>query len=264
MPLDCKTINNPATSMREGGILRRKWQGIVLQMSGNITIIPPKENFLKVSKGIIYNGAVDALSLGVYVKVIALGRQWNLNIKGLSKTLQLSEDKIRSCFAVLEKAGYLRRTKTHGAHGHFSGWDYEVSSEPFTDIAKTPTSVNTDIGDNRHRLNDTLNRDIIEEDRDIEEGDREKKKKADFVPPTIEAIRSYAISIGFLSLDAEHFYDYYESANWRKPNGAKMTNWKQFVVTWKNNAKKRGEDITIPFKPQSIQKPANDRRITFD
>ena len=29
MPLDCKTINNPATSMREGGILRRKWQGIV-------------------------------------------------------------------------------------------------------------------------------------------------------------------------------------------------------------------------------------------
>ena len=126
-------------------------------MAGNITIIPPKENFLKVSKGIIYNDDVDALSLGIYVKVIALGRKWQLNIRGLAKALHLSEDRIRNSFAVLEKAGYLRRFKTHGEHGHFNGWDYEVASDPFTDIANSPTSVKTDIGKNRHRCFDFKN-----------------------------------------------------------------------------------------------------------
>lgn len=121
-------------------------------MAGNITIIPPKENFLKVSKGIIYNDDVDALSLGIYVKVIALGRKWQLNIRGLAKALHLSEDRIRNSFAVLEKAGYLRRFKTHGEHGHFSGWDYEVASDPFTDIANSPTSVKTDIGVLTHKI----------------------------------------------------------------------------------------------------------------
>lgn len=203
-------------------------------MSGNITIIPPRENFLKVAKGIIYNEDVDALSLGVYVKVIALGREWNLNIKGLAKTLHYSEDKIRSCFAVLEKAGYLRRTKTHGAHGHFSGWDYEVSSEPFTDIAKTPTSVNTDIGDNRHRLNATLNRDIKKEDREYKEENRDSSNGAKrFAKPTVQEIADYAKSIEF-DLDAEYFFDYYERAGWTYGKTQKpIKDWKACVRLWK-------------------------------
>ena len=204
-------------------------------MSGNITIIPPRENFLKVAKGIIYNEDVDALSLGVYVKVIALGREWNLNIKGLAKTLHYSEDKIRSCFAVLEKAGYLRRTKTHGAHGHFSGWDYEVSSEPFTDIAKTPTSVNTDIGDNRHRLNAPLNRDIKKEDRDYKEEDRDSSSGAKrFAKPTVQEIADYAKSIQF-DLDAEYFFDYYERAGWTYGKTQKpIKDWKACVRAFRS------------------------------
>ena len=146
-------------------------------MAGNITIIPPKENFLKVSKGIIYNDDVDALSLGIYVKVIALGRKWQLNIRGLAKALHLSEDRIRNSFAVLEKAGYLRRFKTHGEHGHFNGWDYEVASDPFTDIANSPTSVKTDIGKNRHRCFDTQNRDDIIENRDDKGENRDIEEK---------------------------------------------------------------------------------------
>lgn len=118
-------------------------------MAGNIRIIEPTENYQKVSKGIIFNRDIDALTLGIYVKVLCLGKEWELNVKGLSSTLNVSADKIRTAFALLEKAGYLRRSREQGERGRFIGWNYEISSVPFTDIAKTPISVNTDIGKNR-------------------------------------------------------------------------------------------------------------------
>lgn len=145
-------------------------------MAGNITIIPPKDNFLKVSKDIVYNGDVDALSLGVYVKVIALGRKWNLNVPGLAKILNLSVAKIKSVFATLEEAGYLRRCRVKGDAGRFVGWDYEVFSEP-TDHPKNRPSVNTDIGENRPSENDPLyiKTTIVDKDIKLQEEDKEKK-----------------------------------------------------------------------------------------
>ena len=121
-------------------------------MAGNIKVIPATDNFLRVSKGIIFNKDVDVLTLGLYVKILCLGRKWEMSIVGLSEATGVSQDKIRRSFAVMEKAGYLRRCKTHGERGRFSGWDYEVSAIPFTDIPKTPTSVNTDIGKMTYKI----------------------------------------------------------------------------------------------------------------
>lgn len=155
-------------------------------MAGNITIIPPKDNFLKVSKDIVYNNDVDALSLGVYVKVIALGRNWNLNVHGLAKILGLSVAKIKSVFATLEQAGYLRRCRVKGDAGRFCGWDYEVYSEPLTDHPENRPSVNTDIGENRPSEIEPLYKDS-NVDRDTKVLDREKKKKGfDFCAALVE------------------------------------------------------------------------------
>ena len=129
-------------------------------MAGNITILTPKENFLKVPKGVIYRDDVDALTLGVYVKVIGLGRKWQLNVTGLAKTLGLSVAKIKASFSVLEEAGYLRRSRVKGEGGRFVGWDYEVSSEPFTDLSKNRPSETSDIGENRPSENCLQNRDL--------------------------------------------------------------------------------------------------------
>ncbi len=156
-------------------------------MAGNITIIPPKDNFLKVSKDIIYNDGVDALSLGVYVKVIALGKKWNLNVNGLAKILNLSVARIKAVFATLEEAGYLRRYRVKGDAGRFVGWDYEVYSEPVTDHPENRPSVNTDIGENRPSENDPLYIENTIVDRDNKSQDIEKKKKGfDFLAALVD------------------------------------------------------------------------------
>ena len=118
-------------------------------MAGNIKIIEARENFQRVPREIIFTPDVDAFTLGVYVKVLCLGVKWELNVNGLAKVVGCSADRIRKVFAVLEGAGYLRRSRAQDQGGHFTGWDYEISAEPLTNQeGKTPTSVN-----HRHREN---------------------------------------------------------------------------------------------------------------
>ena len=132
-------------------------------MAGNIKVIEPRDNFQKVSKDIIFNGQVDVLTLGIYVKILCLGKKWELNVKGLAETLGVSTEKIRRAFATLEDTGYLRRTRSQDGNGRFVGWDYEISAEPLfinTDMGETRRSENPDVGKTRNSENtDVLNRD---------------------------------------------------------------------------------------------------------
>lgn len=131
-------------------------------MAGNIKVIKPINRYEPINKGIIFDNDVDVLALGLFVRVITFCDKWQLNIKGLSSTLNISEDKVRRCIAVLEKAGYLKRERVQAEGGKFTGWDYTFYNS--TDIAKTPTSENTDIGKNRpsengdmYNINSNLN-----------------------------------------------------------------------------------------------------------
>ncbi len=207
-------------------------------MAGNIKIIEPRENYQKVAKGIILNEKVDALTLGIYVKVLCLGKKWELNIKGLASTLHVSADKIRASFAILEETGYLRRTRVQGTNGHFSGWDYEVSSAPLTDIAKTPTSVKTE-----RRKTPTsekcpaINRDNILENRDS----NRKTKTQDFTPPTVREVADYVRSRGWSDPEgfAQYYVSYHTESKWHMSNGKPIKNWKLNVVSWEPNNKNR-------------------------
>ena len=80
-------------------------------MAGNITIIEPSSKYQKVAKGIILDKRIDAATLGIYVKVLALGKEWKLNITGLASYLEISEGRVRKAFALLEDLGYLRRLR---------------------------------------------------------------------------------------------------------------------------------------------------------
>ena len=133
-------------------------------MAGNITIIEPSSKYQKVAKGIILDKRIDAATLGIYVKVLALGKEWKLNITGLASYLEISEGRVRKAFALLEDLGYLRRLRVKNEAGRFVGWDYEIGVEPFpveapaTDIqenrhSEIPTSEKTDIRKNRHSEN---------------------------------------------------------------------------------------------------------------
>lgn len=115
-------------------------------MAGNIHIIDPTRDFQKVARAAILD--MDYKTLGVYVKILALGKKWQLNIRGLASTLHIGTDSVRAMFAKIEAAGYLRRKRVQGKDGKFVGWDYEISSVPLADLPVLPTSE-----ENRHREN---------------------------------------------------------------------------------------------------------------
>lgn len=72
-----------------------------------------------------------------------------------------------------------------------------------------------------------------------------------FKKPTIEEIKQYCIERNN-QIDAEKFYDYYESNGWKVGKNS-MKNWKAAVRTWeknKNDKCVKTENTTITFTPK--------------
>lgn len=57
--------------------------------------------------------------------------------------------------------------------------------------------------------------------------------------PTVEEVKAYADSIGYTSLDAQSFCDYYSARGW-KINGEPIRDWKALVRRWKRQDDKPG------------------------
>tara|TARA_Y100001963_G_scaffold67773_1_gene94428 strand:+ start:6541 stop:7131 length:591 start_codon:yes stop_codon:yes gene_type:complete len=65
------------------------------------------------------------------------------------------------------------------------------------------------------------------------------RKARTFQPPTIEAVREYAKSVGAES-QADQFHEYFTVGNWKDSRGVAVKNWKQKFLTWKSFNEKRG------------------------
>lgn len=135
-------------------------------MAGNLTIIYPKDNYQRVPKAIICDEDIDIQTLGIYVKVLALGTKWKLNVAGLASHLGISEPRIRRAFGELEQRGYLRRVRAKNAAGRFSGWDYEIGIEPM----EKPDAENTDVGENRSSEKPNVGKTEVRKNRSSENG----------------------------------------------------------------------------------------------
>ena len=229
-------------------------------MAGNIRIIEPTENYQKVSKGIIFNRDIDALTLGIYVKVLCLGKEWELNIQGLAKALNLSEAKIKTAFSLLERAGYVKRIHIKDeSNGRFLGFDYHIGAVPFpeeerTDLVathgrnepntpKTQRLENPAVGKSSGWKPQPLeNREDIYRD-NIQDRDNKKNKDNILIPPTPQEVSEYARSRGFVDPEgfANNFVAYYSEGEkpWHLSNGKPMKDWKRAVITWESNNKDR-------------------------
>lgn len=114
-----------------------------MEKSGNIIIIEAESSFKKVHKSLIENQEVDCLTLGIYVKLITLGKKWNLNIRGLSSYLNISDAKIRKSISVLERTGYIRRTPVRNEKGQCCGWNYEIYPTPIEENERSKAGYKT-------------------------------------------------------------------------------------------------------------------------
>ena len=92
----------------------------------------------------------------------------------------------------------------------------------------------------------------IEKELEIEldtKANKSPTKAKRFVKPTLSEIKQYCIERGN-KVDAQHFYDYYESNGWRVGKNS-MKNWQAAVRTWerseyrKPNSKKNSKEDAI-------------------
>jgi hypothetical protein len=120
-------------------------------MAGNITIVEARERYVKVPRDLT-KGDISLAAVGLYAAILSFGKDWRLNIHGLSSVLGVSVGLVKKYMGELEKSGYVQRTRTKGDDGRFTGWDYTVGTERL----KTPTSEETDGRKNRQSENPTV------------------------------------------------------------------------------------------------------------
>ena len=261
-------------------------------MAGNIRIIEPTENYQKVSKGIIFNRDIDALTLGIYVKVLCLGKEWELNIQGLAKALNLSEAKIKTAFSLLERAGYVKRIHIKDeSNGRFLGFDYHIGAVPFpeeerTDLVathgrnepnttKTQRMENPTAGkSNGWKSQPMENREDIYRDNIKDRDNIKKRDKKEFVPPTPKEVEDFAREKGFVDPIgfSKYFIEFYTESDWHLANGNKMKIWRQAVITWARDSKDRyfsRRQTTLPPTPSPAAelrgpRPRHDAHLDVD
>lgn len=109
-----------------------------MEKSGNFYIEEADSDFKRVHKSIILNKDIDCLTLGIYVKILVLGKKWQLNIKGLSSYFGISDMKIRKSIALLEKEGYISRKAVQDEKtGKLAGWNYTLHAIPLEESKRT-------------------------------------------------------------------------------------------------------------------------------
>ena len=109
-----------------------------MEKSGNFYIEEAESDFKRVHKSIILNKDIDCLTLGIYVKILVLGKKWQLNIKGLSSYFDISDMKIRKSISLLEKEGYISRKAVQDEKtGKLAGWNYTLHTIPLEENKRT-------------------------------------------------------------------------------------------------------------------------------
>ena len=81
-----------------------------------------------------------------------------------------------------------------------------------------------------------------------------KEKSRRFVKPTVEQIRAYISEKG-LSINAEHFFDFYESKGWLVGKSP-MKDWKAAVRQW---ASRDSQPVQAPAEPKDSKEDAMHR-----
>lgn len=234
-----------------------------MEQSGNIIVVEAEDNFKRVHKSIIENKNIDCETLGIYTRIIVLGLKWNLNIKGLSTHLGVSDSRIRKSISALEQEGYIVRTAVRGEGGKFFGWDYKVLPTPIEESKRScagkPTSQKTDtrfdgqVGKPTTRLTDNTvngedNNNKLKEDIDL----NKNKTKED----NIEWRYSFEVYLGLVNTAKERLLNdteyrqyiekYYPNADYDATLNKLVDSFWGEQDGWEYNKKKRkGKTINM-------------------
>lgn len=77
------------------------------------------------------------------------------------------------------------------------------------------------------------------------------KKRKEFIPPTLEEVKAYALERDRLDL-VDKFFSYYQVSGWKDNKGKKVKNWKLKFVTWENNNPKLNTQPNSTYEVKQV------------
>ena len=217
------------------------------------------ENFTVINNDLINDPLLDWRDLGLLTYLLSKPDNWEVSVAHLQKIRKSSRDAIYASMKALTAAGYAT-----GKPNPKGGFNYEIrdtplimtltdfplTEKPLTEIPLTdnpltenpltekPTQVNTDI------------QQILKEKQILTKSKGDAPK---FQKPSPEEISAFCIEAG-ISIDVQHFFDYYESNGWRVGRNP-MKNWQATVRNWEKNDKKFSKPAQPSFKKPSGEPP---------
>ncbi len=100
-------------------------------------ITKKEKGFVQISNSILSDPNISLKAKTVLAIMLSLPDNWDFSIEGISGKCKESKDCIAKAVNELIEAGYVIRTKTRGANGRITKWEYEVFEEPCKTIEQS-------------------------------------------------------------------------------------------------------------------------------
>lgn len=217
-----------------------------------------KERFTTVPQNILCDKNLSLKEMGLLIKMLSLPDDWEFSENGLLAIFERDgQASVRSGLKALEENGYLKRVKSRGSDGKITGVDWYLTEvpnkfdEPYLENPlldkpnlENPPQYNTkELNTKGFNTKDSI----------------KKNNKKKVTQPTLEEIQEYIAQKNY-EVDAQTFFDYYDSADWHDAKGNPVKCWKQRLATWNSRKEKNGSVRT----GSSRQKSTFDRTYVLD
>ena len=100
-------------------------------------ITKKEKGFVQISNSILSDPNISLKAKTVLAIMLSFPDNWDFSIEGISGKCKESKDCIAKAVNELIEAGYVIRTKTRGADGRITKWEYEVFEEPCKTIEQS-------------------------------------------------------------------------------------------------------------------------------
>ena len=204
---------------------------------------------------------------------ISLFRRWNFNY--FKNPISISRDEIMKmakigsvntytkCIKELHLWSYIRYEPSYNPHkgSLIYLYTFDNATDKGDEIPLRPIINNTNIVNKENLIEQSQNFELINPDmntkKEKKEMSLEKKKydgsyQSDPIPPLFEHVKIYFDEKGFPTIEAEKFYNYFESNGWLVGGRARMKDWKAAARNWILNIPKFAPG-SKPHQPGSIR-----------
>lgn len=151
--------------------------------------------------------------------------------------LSMSRDRFYKYRKQLVESGYVEILNCKNDEGKFSKnvyrlLDGEYTDSPYTENSYTdfPNTGNQDTNNNSSTSNS-----FISNNPKKSSGAKAPKR---FKPPTFDEVKAY-YDEKHMTFDLNYFWQFFTEGNWKDSRGNQVKNWKQKMITWENQQKRR-------------------------